>query len=159
SGAGGFLLVGNGGGTAYAVDLKTDKVRGSYSGHGEGGIHLLGLSRDGRFLVSSRSGGINVYDIQHKREVYERRSSAHQNPFALSRDGKTLYDLEGTDVLVIDPATGRQLRKFTNVRGTSFLVLSPDGKTLATASSGHGVVFWDVATAKQLRKTGEPPWG
>lgn len=153
------LLVGQDGGTANVIDLKTENIIESQGGSADGGIESMALSRDGRILAYSASGGLDLYDTQLKRSLHRGRHRGRHFPFALSRDGKTLYRSLGKDIVVIDVATGNQIRKSARVGGPYFLVLSPDGKTLATATAGRGVVFSDAATGKQLAVSGEPPWG
>lgn len=70
-------------------------------------------------------------------------------------DGKMILSVGGDRILRYwDIATGKPVRT-TNLQGTSgpgtCVTLSPDGKTLV-AQENQNLVFWEVATGKELKK-------
>ncbi len=81
---------------------------------------------------------------------------------ALTPDGKTLAEAIGTEVVLWELATGREMRRFTgSSNGVSSVAFSPAGKTLAVGcalwqqrpgwrlgSTTATIHLWDVATGK-----------
>jgi RNA polymerase sigma factor (sigma-70 family) len=89
---------------------------------------------------------------------------------ALSPDGKTLATLSHSGVTLWDPEAGRALHRYPQSRGIAFslvadqpICFAPDGKTAANFEGWEGVgrgfepgppgiVVWDVASGKELRR-------
>jgi len=69
----------------------------------------------------------------------------------LSPDKKVLAVGDGKAVIIVEAASGKELRRFLGhsdpVSGVAF---APDGKILATASKDKSVLLWDIKTGKQL---------
>jgi WD40 repeat protein len=99
--------------------------------------------------------------------VATRKSKAvlkgHSHPrvlgVAFAPNGKTLVSV-GWDqtAKVWDVDSGAERSSFRVQAQVWNMALSPDGKTLATASGGVGMVkLWDVASGKELRTLSQPP--
>ncbi len=103
----------------------------------EGAIARLGTTRMRHFISPDHfSSGIGCIDWSH--------------------DGKTIVttsfrDKVGVEARLWDAATGKALSLLeNNLRyGPGFVRFSPDGKTIA-AAAGDKIVFWEVATGKEL---------
>jgi WD40 repeat protein len=64
---------------------------------------------------------------------------------AFAPDGKAVALADGTDVRVIDPATGKDLRRFAGHQGgITALVFAADGRRLASGSEDSTAVVWDL---------------
>jgi len=75
---------------------------------------------------------------------------------AWSPDGKTLaagsVDFSPQTIRLFDTATGKPIRQFRDhAHAITSLAYSPDGRTLASGCQG-GIVLWDPATGKLLRR-------
>ncbi len=75
---------------------------------------------------------------------------------AWSPDGKTLAagstDFSPQTIRIFDAATGKPIRQFhEHAHAITSLAYSPDGRTLASGCQG-GIVLWDPATGKLLRR-------
>jgi hypothetical protein len=75
---------------------------------------------------------------------------------ALSPDGRLLAAALADFFNILDVATGKEIRRFVGHTATvTSLAFAPDGKILASGSKDKTVIFWDIATGKQLARTAE----
>jgi WD40 repeat protein len=117
----------------------------------------LGISADGRTLVTAGSSGVRLWDVSTELDQTETITSWSADLAALSPDGHTvaafmwptararsglwLWDVSGDH-----PIGG----KVSSERDFKYsLVFSPDGHTLALAGD-KGLQLWDVATRQPL---------
>jgi WD40 repeat protein len=74
-------------------------------------------------------------------------------PKASSPDGRQLARGDDKSIRVSDAATQKELLTLNGHTGkVTALAYAPDGKFLASGGEDKSVAFWDVATAKQVRK-------
>jgi RNA polymerase sigma factor (sigma-70 family) len=70
-------------------------------------------------------------------------------------DGLLALGGGGTDIVILDATTGKELRRLHSRQGTDSLDFSPDGKTLVSDANGC-LSLWDVATGKPKAPLREP---
>jgi WD40 repeat protein len=77
---------------------------------------------------------------------------------AFAPDGKTLAYTSAGRVHLCEPTSGKELNQLDGPpSGVTSLVFTPDGKTLAVRGRGDGIVrCWDVATAQEVHRLGDP---
>jgi WD40 repeat protein len=147
---------------AWLFDTSSGKVLRHFS---DAGRHAA-FSPDGRYLAFSfrheraLGGGyktwdtdsVHVWDLKADRELYTAKSPPEVGqcggPHAFSPDGKLLYSLHYSNILVREAATGREVRRFM-AAGGSGLALSRDGKRLATAPNAAARIL-DATTGRSL---------
>jgi WD40 repeat protein len=134
------------------------------------GIQLAAFSPDCRLLVTSAFGDIRVWNVATRKEL--RRFEANSvtcTALSFLPDGKVLVaaGLDG-GMGLWDVATGREVRRLHDRKppGTSIYraALSADGKLLVADVEQHmgfgpserGLVVWDVATGKEVRRLDSP---
>jgi WD40 repeat protein len=110
-------------------------------------------------LVQEADRSLSLWDAATGEEI--RRVPFGCETFAFSPDGQRLAaagyraTVEAAMVHVWDTATGKPL--FPAMRspdGVADLVFLPDGKTLAGATEGGWIRFWDLATGKEKTQPG-----
>ncbi|MHC4406275.1 MAG: SHD1 domain-containing protein, partial [Planctomycetota bacterium] len=72
------------------------------------------------------------------------------NSFAFSRDGKLLAMDDGFGAVLLDPQSGKALRKFEgqHTQAVNCIALTPDAELLATGSMDGTAVLWDATTGQ-----------
>jgi RNA polymerase sigma factor (sigma-70 family) len=119
---------------------------------------ILLFAPDGKKLARDSSNGTTrLWDLVTGKEIWKRGRFDDQgvpfSPEAFLPDGKTLIGRENHEALVlVDVATGRELRRFTGPPRQSTLVFSQDRKILATRGQGWVIQLWDVTIGKQMRE-------
>jgi WD40 repeat protein len=125
------------------------------------------VSPDGRFLaLSPGKGRVGIWDVATLRRVgpafkgFEERENAPAlgaEDLAFSPDGRLLAagGGAGSPMVVWDVKSGDVVRRFTppsrpEPHGDG-LAFSPDGRTLANGDGGHGVLLWDLRTARATK--------
>jgi WD40 repeat protein len=164
----------------YLWDVATEKVRGRFSGHREGIISAAIARDGKTLLTGSEDGTALVWDLTARRAAPVSppapRHDRHGEPLppgttarlgalrcrfgsevqdaAFSPDGKTLAIVTErhwkTSLLLLDTATGKQLRRHDRFgRSMGLVRFSPNSKVLATAAE-KDVFLWDRATGEKL---------
>jgi WD40 repeat protein len=119
----------------------------------------LAFSPDGQTLASgSWEGGVTantvrLWDLQTGKELRRLQEAKGHGFWAVrfTPDGKTLA-VQGESGLLLDVATGQELRRFASRGG---LALSPNGRLLATGGEDNAVRLQDVSTGKEMTRFGQ----
>jgi RNA polymerase sigma factor (sigma-70 family) len=119
-------------------------------------MHAMSVSPDGKTaFVTNDSHMPRVFDLATGRVLFSQNwGSIEVGVF--SPDGRSLVLKQGFDLLVVDAATGKQLRKIAgaggNLRSVSgVLAFTPDGKAIATVSDGKDVHLFDFESGNTIR--------
>jgi WD40 repeat protein len=142
-------------------DVKTQKQIGSpMIAHSGPHIKYMVFSPNGKFLVSSGSDGIRLWDVATHTQLVNQPfgndiSGVGVTQLLLNRDGKILTTLDDASRVrfwdVSDPSNVKETGKlFQLPQGITSIALSLDGKTLASGSTDNTVRLWDVATQNQV---------
>ncbi len=149
-------------GTFAELNLQTQEILSSYTGH-SGSVNTLAYLPDGQRALSAGQDGVMIlWDLQTGQEI--RRYSGHSDPIfdlALAPDG-TQAATASTDATVIlwNLETGEIIRQFVRESAEQSPVyavaISPDGDALATGSLDGFVILWNMATGEEeTRYVGE----
>lgn len=131
------------------------------------GAEGFDLSPNGRelWVANAQAGSISVIDVANK-QVSETLKVAFRsaNRLKFTPDGKLalVSDLGGTDVIVIDAATRKEIKRIDVGGGAAGIQMSPDGaRAFAAVGSRNGVVVIDLRTlqASGLVASGPGPDG
>jgi RNA polymerase sigma factor (sigma-70 family) len=148
-------------GKVVLFDLASRQVQTSL-GEGESGYHDLAFSLDGKTLAiaaSSPRDRLEFWDTSSWKLIQVTPlQKAYVTSLTFSPDGKILA--LGTDrVVLVDPATGKELRRLTLVplpgAQISELRFTADGERLVGGHPGGPVVVWQVASGKVLQNIQE----
>jgi RNA polymerase sigma factor (sigma-70 family) len=129
------------------------------------GIASLAFSTDGKTIAAGitrePNHSIVHWDVATGKMIRELKgllpvphNSWREVPIAFSPDGKLLVagnsNIEESQIVIWDAATGKELRRLTSPRNFSVhhLAFSPDSKTLAV-NAGSRLSFWDLETGKE----------
>jgi WD40 repeat protein len=123
-------------------DTARGTERQRLSGHGKGEITSLAFAPDGKSLASGgQDCTVRLWDVESGREQHKWEAAEVKNgvpsPVAFAADGKWLAAAPGAAaVLVLDPATGKEVRRLTPNAGFVYaLTFTPDSKMLASAGT------------------------
>ncbi len=143
--------------TLRVWDVDTGKERFHHF-YKQQSFSQLEFSRDGKLLAVTGFYGFQVWDAVSSNKLLDKRA----NPAAVtfSPDGRTIAvsDYLGSIGLWDVMKGEEQVTLKGPGLGESTLTFSPDGKILAAGGS-KGLVLWDVASRKELRRVdGEFGW-
>jgi WD40 repeat protein len=119
-------------------------------------------SPDGRLLVIAEAGdhkyALQFRDLETGKVLREVKCEKDDGGWPyFSPDGKTLVTL-GKGIQLWDPDTGKVVYRLKGEVKLWTPAFSPDGKTLAFAwEKEPGVVLWDLATRKEVRRLTQAP--
>jgi WD40 repeat protein len=127
------------------------------------GVSSLNVSPDGKKVGVFKGMGSSVWDVTTGKEVPLRRPWLGRKEIgevAYSPDGRSIAFARGL-IHLRDAATDRDLRTFARKEGGAFwaVLFSRDSRTLlggGVTPGEHFVVFWDVASGKELRRIQSP---
>jgi WD40 repeat protein len=139
-------------------DLETKKKLVEYKT--EGWQNGVVLTPDEKLVIAVNGWGkLQFFKIDEEKafrsqEVPADRHAREPYGFALSRDGKKLGIAMSSFILILDPASGNEVGRITDLgryqNGLGGrLAFSPDGKTLALGSNGAAIRLFDMASAKE----------
>jgi WD40 repeat protein/beta-lactamase regulating signal transducer with metallopeptidase domain len=161
----------------------TGKELHRFAAH-KGGTAALAFSADGRLLASrgTSDGAIRIRDVAkdtEQRQIAPRldqndtgeqvfffggaaRSTHGTGPgLAFSPDGRLLVaTAPGNDaftrtLLLLDVASGKELRKIESSQPVTSYAFSPDGRCLATEHADRTITLWEVASGRQQGHLGK----
>jgi WD40 repeat protein/beta-lactamase regulating signal transducer with metallopeptidase domain len=163
-------------------DTVTGREVGRLKGHANG-IAALAYAPGGKVLASrgSADNTIRLYDLARGlelRKVFLRpKNNAGQGMvlilggggspdgtgpgLAFSPDGGLIVAPRSGDggpsktLVVIDTATGKELRQLESAQTVTSFAFSPDGRSIATENADRGVTLWEVASGKQRGRLGQ----
>jgi RNA polymerase sigma factor (sigma-70 family) len=147
----GLLVAGTEG--AHLLDAATGRETRRLATRWKG-FRGVAFSPDGRQIAVTEGGGATFYDAatgarQHRIEPAGKEPSWW---LAYAPDGRLVALAGETEATVrlCDPATGREVRRFSNGSEVLAAAFAPDGKVLAAAGKDHIVHLWDIAAGKEV---------
>jgi WD40 repeat protein len=160
----------------FLVDLATGKVLHEKQGIEPFAWRGMGISFDGKLLVSlgtkqgAKEQKIELWDIEKRQVRHVLVSTNYPSYFSFSPDSRLLALGEGRGkepglVSLWDVHTGKQVRSIEVPQNLSIeSTFSPDSKVLVTGGNYHPsprgkvhesarlIQFWDIKTGKKLRE-------
>ena len=112
----------------------------------------IDLSPDGKLVWSahSRDGGVSIIDVSAKKVVQTLNvGTKRSNRIKLTRDGKfaLISDLEAGDLVVLDTATRKEIKRLALGRMPEGILIAPDGARAFVAVNGdNNVAVIDLKT-------------
>jgi RNA polymerase sigma factor (sigma-70 family) len=151
------VATGGEGGTLYLYDAATGKLLRELPRAGQG-VKGVAFAPDGKMLAvaGGLSASVGIWDAESGTLVRTitdpDKDGGFASAVAYSPDGKTLAVTSYGAVRLLDPATGKQIRRLVKAKfgAVHAIAFSPDGKLLATAGADRTLRLWDVATGEQL---------
>ncbi len=158
----GKSLACNNEGKAVIFDIASGKITATL-GNKDSPLHFpLVFSPDGKLLAATveLDSSVQIWDITAGRMIRRIQETPGQNKrqsiraLAYAPNGNTLAFANSKYILLIDPATGKELGRFEGKLGTySFnLAFTNDSKKLVSGPDFSGKLqVWDVATGRILQ--------
>jgi WD40 repeat protein len=139
-------------------DTRTYMQLCMIDGRAEGNpFHSADFSPFGNRVVTGGGKGIDVWDAETGKKLFQ-ASTLGAKAVSYSRDGRFIVaSVAGEFILVLDGATGKELRKLKNAMQPYEILVSPDSRTVFTkwgyppAFQGRsGASLWNLATGKEV---------
>lgn len=142
----------------YDAATKRENLR--ISVHGNGGRALAFAPDSKTIAFTDLTDNVPIHDAMNGKRVCEvKREGESLSRPVFSPDGRFLASVsfpkngkpgELTHVTVWDVATGKERHRLQSVFGD--IIFSPDSKTLSIGCQNGEIVFWDMASGKELRR-------
>jgi len=163
------LVVANEKGSFCLFDVETGKVLTQFDAASGVNTECLAFSPDGKRLAiglqrttGDKENTLVIVDLAAEKVLREfvdthtskatkgKSTSPAIDHVAFSPDGKSLAWTARGQIIISDPATGKDLDRFIDkqVSRNASLTFSPDGKTLIASSTSGRVQLWDMASAE-----------
>jgi RNA polymerase sigma factor (sigma-70 family) len=162
---GGSIALADGGDTLRVHDAANGKATAELRQEGAS-FRFVTFAPDGRSLASiEESGGpergVSVVRLRDLATRSLSRTFTGNYPYThnltFSPDGRLLAaGSHGVEVILWDPATGREVRRLRALPGVLRIAFSPDGQTLAAANNHGAVSLWEVASGRRLPQSADP---
>jgi WD40 repeat protein len=144
-------------GTICLWEMPSGKGLHTLTGH-EGAVLCIAFSADGRLLASAGADRrIRIWDVSSGEELQRCYISAGTvRALAFSADGQFLAsagDFHVRSLRLWIVKRGLEVdQSFFNHTPMTAVAFSPDGKTVVSAMAQGGLIFWDAATGRPLRR-------
>ena len=134
-------------------DPRTGEVKKQLGEHDEAGAIVDISANEATAAEVIGTEAVRLWDMTSGNHRFVPASGGPITALALSPDGQTVAIGRAEKILLLNAATGEQLRMLEGHRANiKYLAFSTDGRTLATASEDGTIQIWDLANG-QITKT------
>jgi RNA polymerase sigma factor (sigma-70 family) len=143
--------------TALVWDAATGREVGRLADRPGAVTYVAPLSGGSRLLTAGPDRTLRVWDWSSGQELRQIEGIGGDQGLQLSSDGSILAASDSNAVHLLDPARGKELRRFD--APWPHFALSPDGRTLAVHACGERQIhFWNVATGEETVPLADQDW-
>jgi WD40 repeat protein len=127
-----------------------------FSARDHGGVNKIGISADGRRMISGHSSGnVVLWDLDTKAALHALDAHGWSVAgVAMSPDGKRAIsgDIDG-ELKLWDVDSGRLIRSWLgHERGSYGIAFTGDGSRAVTGSGDRAIKLWDLEKGRELRR-------
>jgi len=113
------------------------------------GINAIAVSPDGKWLALGGQHGTVALASTADWKVGERRAiNDVVRRFSFSPDGKSLVVYAAHEIIVLECASGKEVRRFERDQRVLSGAFSPDGRTVLTGHADRNARTWDAESGK-----------